>query len=245
MAWSWPFSFPPKLDWIQVEISSICPAHCLYCPQSLFKQQWHNALMDEQLYHRLLPVFGQCGLVYLQGWGEPLTHPKFFDFLRLAKSTGCRVGSTSNGMLLGHKQCERMVEEQLDIIGLSLAGTDADNDRIRQGTSLTKVLSLIDNLARIKRRLGTDRPAVHVAYLLVRSGLPTLHRLPDLLRDRGIAQVVLTTIDPFGHPFLREEAFLPDTREEEDQFRQHLDHLVADGKRADLPFILNCLSALT
>lgn len=234
MTWYWPFPSLPRLDWVQVEISSICPARCIYCPQTLFRRQWLNALMDERLFNGLLPLFRRCGLVYLQGWGEPLTHPNFFDFLRLAKNTGSRVGTTSNGMLLNQHQCERLVGEQLDILGLSLAGTDADNDRVRRGTSLAKVLSLMDTLARIKRRAGTDWPAVHVAYLLVRSGLDGMHRLPTVLKDKGIAQVVITTIDPFDDPLLREEALTPASADEETHLTTRLAELVAAGKEAGL-----------
>ncbi|WP_319586020.1 radical SAM protein [uncultured Desulfobulbus sp.] len=234
MAWYWPFSFSPQLDWLQVEISTHCTAACFYCPRTLYKIQWLNHHMDEELFRRLLPVFRKTRLVHLQGWGDPFTHPKFFHFARLAKSAGCQVGTTTNGMLLNEQQCEQLVEQHFDIIGFSLAGVGAENDQVRRGTRLSKVLSVIETIDRIKQRTGTERPTVHIAYMLLKSGLRNIHRLPDLLRDRGISQVVISTLDTVGSPSLTIEALLPETEQEKEGIRQQLENVVATGRAAGL-----------
>ncbi|WP_180371605.1 radical SAM protein [Neomoorella thermoacetica] len=64
----------------------------------------------------------QVGLIYFQGWGEPLLHPRLFDMMQAAKEQGRRVGFTTNGILLGTAVLERLVEMQSDILGLSVAG---------------------------------------------------------------------------------------------------------------------------
>ena len=45
MPWYWPFSTPPRLDWLQVEISTFCNAACVYCPRTLYACRWRNSLM--------------------------------------------------------------------------------------------------------------------------------------------------------------------------------------------------------
>ncbi len=74
----------PHLDLLQVEISSRCTAACSYCPHSLFADVWQSKPMDFALFEKLTPVLPVTGMIYLQGWGEPFTHPEFFRFARAA-----------------------------------------------------------------------------------------------------------------------------------------------------------------
>lgn len=90
----WPFSCLPRLEWLQIEISSDCTANCFYCPRTVYKDRWLTQHMEESLFRRLLPAFKKIRFVHLQGWGDPFTHPQFFDFARLAKHAGCQVGTT-------------------------------------------------------------------------------------------------------------------------------------------------------
>ena len=101
----------PSLDWIQVEISSYCIGECIYCPHTEYKKNWQNRYLPLQLFEKLIPAFAKTRLVYLQGWGEPFTHPHFFDMLRIAKKAGCMVGTTTNGTLLNTEIIERLVAE--------------------------------------------------------------------------------------------------------------------------------------
>lgn len=231
----WLFSCLPRLDWLQVEISSDCTANCFYCPRTVYKNQWLSQHMEESLFCRLLPVFKKTHRVHLQGWGDPFTHPQFFHFARLAKSAGCQVGTTTNGMLLNEWWCEQLVEANLDTIGFSLAGTGAENDRYRRGTRLEKVLSVIATIHGIKQRAGVDLPHIHIAYLLLKSGVQTVGRLPDLLRERGISQVVISALDAIGNPSLAQEVIAPEDNEEKETLRRQLEEIVEAGRGVGLP----------
>ena len=235
MSWHWPFPFAPKLDWLQVEISSQCNAACLYCPRTIYQDRWLNQRMEVDLFRRLLPILKKTDLVYLQGWGEPFTHPDFFQFVQIAKTADCRVGTTTNGMLLDAGHCEQLVAEGVDIVCFSLAGTGEDNDQIRQGTRLAKVLSVIETIDHIKQRTCSDQPAVHIAYLLLRSGLGDIHRLVDLLKGRGLAQVVISTLDLVCSTSLAQETIGPGTGLDDQAIRRQLEAVVSAGKDTGLP----------
>jgi len=131
----------------------------------------------------------------LQGWGEPLLHRDFFSLVRLAKGAGCRVGTTTNGMLLGDESVPALFDSGLDVIAFSLAGGDAYHDRVRRGTILARVLDAMERLAAERLRRGLTRPAIHVAYMLLRSGLESCARLPELLRRVSVDAVVVSTLD--------------------------------------------------
>ena len=235
MPWYWPFSTPPRLDWLQVEISTFCNAACVYCPRTLYACRWRNSLMPLALFNRLIPVFRRTRLVYLQGWGEPLTHPDFLTMVHSAKGCGCQVGTTTNGMLLTEDLCHRLVETKLDLIALSLAGIDDSNDRIRRGTTLQQVRAAIAMLNRIKQERGSDTPAVHIAYLLLRSHVSDIETLPHFFASMGVDQAVVSTLDVIADQSLAEEALIPKNQEEYTLLRRRLDAMITTGRGLVLP----------
>jgi len=198
----------PHLDWIQVEISSYCNARCTYCPHYAFRANWQSRLLSLEVFQNLVAAFGKTRLVYLQGWGEPFMHPHFFEMLKIAKAAGCAVGTTTNGTLLDRKMVEKLVEQGLDVIGFSLAGVNEKNDQIRQGTQIRKVLRCIEEIRRTKEKYGTENPEIHIAYMLLRSGLDDLLKLPEFLRNSGAAQTVVSSLSYVVSPEMEREAVL-------------------------------------
>jgi MoaA/NifB/PqqE/SkfB family radical SAM enzyme len=224
----------PTFDWIQVEITSSCNAACIYCPRTVYRDVWEDRHLPLDTFRKLEPAFAKSRHVHLQGWGEPFLHPDFFDMVAIAKAAGCWVGTTTNGMLLNRDRITRMIESGVDIIAFSLAGTGETNNVIRKGTSLKKVLEAIQALDREKRERGRERPEIHVAYMLFRSGMGELEALPALLDGLGVSQVVVSTLDFVPTDELRKESVIPATEEEYLGICSRLDHLVEAGRMKDL-----------
>jgi MoaA/NifB/PqqE/SkfB family radical SAM enzyme len=212
----------PQLDWIQVEISSYCNAGCIYCPHYAFRTNWQNRLLPLEAFRSLVPAFGRTDLVYLQGWGEPFTHPQFFEMLQIAKEAGCRVGTTTNGVLLDRRLIERLVGQGLDIIGFSLAGVDESNDKIRKGTRIKKVLECIEEIHRARDKYGAGNPEIHIAYMLLQSSLDDLEKLPKFLKNTGAAQTVVSSLSYVVSPEMEKESVLASGEEEYAKLKGHL-----------------------
>lgn len=202
----WTRLLLPRFDWLQIEVTSHCNAACRYCPHTLYRSHWQSRHLPPAVFHRLLPIFRKVNLVYLQGWGEPLLHPDFFTFAALARRAGCRVGTTSNATLVTDALAARLVEAGLEILAFSLAGIGAHHDLWRPGTSYDQVIRAIRLVDTHKRRLGRDTPRIHVAYLLLGSGLSDLAGLPTALSQLGISQVVISTLDLVAAPALADES---------------------------------------
>jgi MoaA/NifB/PqqE/SkfB family radical SAM enzyme len=224
----------PSLDWIQVEVTSHCNARCAYCPRTVYGDDWLSRHMSMETFERLVPAFRKTRLVFLQGWGEPFLHPELLTMMATAKRAGCKVGTTTNGMLLDAHTMHRLVEIGVDVLAFSLAGADERNDAIRSGTRLADVLDAIRSLGQIKRRLGKERPEVHVAYMLLRSGLEGVRRLPHLLQALGVSQVVISTLDFVASGDLAAEAVVPATPQEYENLAGKLDSIRAEGERFGL-----------
>ncbi|MHB8067801.1 MAG: radical SAM protein [Desulfobaccales bacterium] len=231
LPWKWLNSLlKPRLDWIQVEVTSCCNAACLYCPRTIYHDRWPNRHLSLTTFSKLLPAFPQTDLVYLQGWGEPLLNPDFFTMAALAKDAGCRVGATTNGMLLDIPKMERLVELEVDVVALSLAGTDEKNDQVRKGTSLRQVLAALESFQRVKKERGSHKPEIHIAYMLLSSGWPDLEGLPQLLEGSGVSQVVISTLDFVAERELVGETVRPRDPAEYEEMEARLQTVAAEGE---------------
>ena len=226
----------PTLDWVQVEITTHCNGSCIYCPHTIMRNQWVNRHMPVELFNKLIPFIGYTDLVYLQGWGEPLLNNNFFEMVRTCKALGKRVGFTTNGMLLTEDTIQTLVELQLDIIGISLAGTTArTNDRIRKGSNLDKVISHLELLRKIKAEKKSQAPAVHLAYLMLRSNFHELKDILHIARKVGAKQIVASNLTLIVDPKLSSEAIFNDT-ERMDYYRNTLEEIKQRAAREKIIF---------
>jgi len=232
LPWRWlSQSLRPRLDWIQVEVTSHCQAACVYCPHTVYQSHWAGRHLSLATFAKLLPSLARTGMVHLQGWGEPLLHPDFFSLVALAKQAGCRVGTTTNGMLLDAAAITRLVESGLDLVAFSLAGTDEKNDAIRQGTGFKKVMEAVQALHQTKEKLGASRPAIHIAYMLLRSKLADLPKLPQVLQGLGVEQVIISTLDFVPRGELAVETLVPEKTPDYEELKAGLRELMEVGER--------------
>ena len=205
----WDVVTPLRFDWIQVEVSAVCNASCAYCVLTCYKDQWSGDLMDMQTFEALIPNFALTDLVFLQGWGEPLLNPQFWDMVRAVKSAGAKVGFTTNGMPLTDKNLSRLFEEQVDILGISLAGSTATTHEIfRKGCDFARIDKALKNLKHMKHELQVAGPSLHVAFMLLKSNWQELHQLPALAGEWGISQIVVNNLSFIGNAAMQEESLL-------------------------------------
>jgi len=222
----------PDLDWIQVGVTSRCNAACIYCPHKSLKKIWKGRDLDLDVFKRLSPAFSRTDLVYLQGWGEPLLHPGFFEMLKTVKDQGSLAGLTSNATLLSDENIRRLVDSGLDILSLSVAGVDHENDRVRKGTTLRKVMSSIESVHRIKSSTGSSTPHIHLAYMLLRSGLGKVPEMPGFFNSLGVDQIVVSSLTLALDSDMEKEMYLADS---EEGFKKVKDSLVEMKNRVDEP----------
>jgi len=234
----------PALDWIQVEISSTCNASCIYCPHGAFRTNWQSRFLSLDAFRKLIPALRKTNLAYLQGWGEPFMHPQFFEMLQIAKASGCMVGTTTNGNLLDRGFIEKLVAQGLDVIGFSLAGIDKRNDKIRRGTQIKKVLKSIEEIHRVKDKYGAHRPEIHIAYMLLRSGLDDLEKLPEFLANTGAAQTVVSSLSYVVSPEMEREAVLARGKEGYSELKHRLLEVRGEATKREVDMHFHLVSPL-
>lgn len=198
-----------SLDCIQVEVTTRCPGRCSYCPHTTMRDQWHSRDMDMETFSLIWPLMRRSARVHLQGWGEPLLNPAFFQMAALARKAGCSVSTTTCGLLMNEDLAEKLVASGLDIVAFSLAGTDPASNRSRHGVEFDRVKGAISVLQAVRKsRMGVHL-SIHLAYLMLASNMEAVRNLPELMQELGVHAAVVSTLDFIPEPSLELEGFRP------------------------------------
>jgi len=177
---------------VQVEVTSRCSRRCSVCPRWALADCWREGDISEALWRRLIPDLALADHVHLQGWGEPLLHPKLPQMVRDAHAAGCRVGLTTNGDLLGEAS-SWMVEEAVDLVTVSVAGDVASHPEMRDGSGLRRLWELINALKATRGR--RRRPRLQVSYLLTWKNAPHLPTVVKEAAASGADELFVSHLD--------------------------------------------------
>ncbi len=169
--------------YLQIEPVGQCNLRCQMCAIQ-FRQDGPPygplAFMDFEAFTRLVDQFVGLQELHLQGLGEPMMHPRFFDMVAYAAGKGVRVSTNSNLTLLNARRADACVASGLDRLHVSVDGaTAATYERIRVRSHFDRVVRNLELLQGARARHGSDRPRVRMVVVIMRQNL---HELPDLVR---------------------------------------------------------------
>lgn len=217
---------------LQVEVSSHCPGKCAYCPHTTKSGQWKARHMRPETLARLWPLLLQTSRVHLQGWGEPLLHPRFLDFAAFARRADCQVSTTTCGLVMHEKLALGLVASGIDIIAFSLTGaTEESNNAARAGVDFAQVRESIRLLDAVRRKKMAVHMEIHLAYLMLASKAREVLLLPELMRDLGAHAAVVSTLDYIVDSEWEGEAFAPDETDKIAEARTLLDTAAAEARK--------------
>lgn len=117
--------------------------------------------------------------IHLQGVGEPLLNRDLPKMVRSARSSGARVGTSTNASLLTRNTAATLLDAGINRINLSIDTTDPLAFKLlRAGTTVESVINNISTLADI--RCKTRYPDTELALALVASP-SMLEKLQDII----------------------------------------------------------------
>jgi len=190
-----------RFNYLQIGVSSRCTHVCAMCPRTIFSDQWVSTDMSLETYRRIAEHFPLVRNVYLSGWGEPLLNPHFKEMIGLAKEAGCTVGFTTNGARLDDETIAQLVDDQVDLVSVSLAGaTSPTHDSIRAGSSLLGISEKLEQLRTQKKRGRSEKPRIILLYMMLKGNLGELPAVVRLAERVGAGAVVATNLDYVGRP---------------------------------------------
>jgi MoaA/NifB/PqqE/SkfB family radical SAM enzyme len=193
---------------LQIEVTSRCTRGCALCPRGAPGLAWRDGDLDAETWERLKGDLGLARHVHLQGWGEPLLHPRLPAMAADAKSSGSRVGLTTNGDHLA-EAAGWLVERKVDLVTVSVAGDGAMHEALRGGSTVPEVWDAVGTL--LARRGRRKRPAVKISYLLTRENAGELPLAVEAAAGAGVDEMFVVHLDVLpAREHLERAAFGPE-----------------------------------
>jgi radical SAM protein with 4Fe4S-binding SPASM domain len=170
-------------EYIQIEPVGQCNLRCQMCSIQ-FRQDGPPygppAFMEFSTFTRIIDQFKGLQELHLQGLGEPMMHPRFFDMVAYAAERGVKVSTNTNLTLLNDRRAERCVTSGLDCLHISIDGaTAATYERIRVRAHFERVQANLERILAARKRFNSERPHLRMVMVIMRQNL---HELPDLVR---------------------------------------------------------------
>jgi radical SAM protein with 4Fe4S-binding SPASM domain len=139
------------------------------------------AFMKFETFTRIVDELRGLRALHLQGLGEPMMHPRFFEMVEYANAAGASVSTNSNLTLLTPARAAQLVESGLRHISISIDGATADTyERIRTRAHFDRVVRNLEALLDAKERLRAATPALRVVTVAMRQNIDELPRLVAL-----------------------------------------------------------------
>lgn len=200
-----------------VEITTRCNLRCGMC----VKQNGGGGIMEGSMlpetFDALAPAFPYLDAVVLNGIGEPLLHPRLYDFIRRAKELlreNAWIGFQSNGILLTEDSAIALVRAGLDRICLSMDSVSRDNFRkIREGGEVRDIKRAFAALARAKTVCCRKDFSTGIEFVLMRDNL---FELPDTIRwaaRNGASFALVTQLLPYDKTLVYQTVYDTNTWE--------------------------------
>src|SRR5579885_2435446 len=169
--------------YIQIEPVGQCNLRCQMCSIQ-FRQDGPPygppAFMEFPTYTSIIDRFDGLQELHLQGLGEPMMHPRFFDMVTYAAEKGIKVSTNSNLTLLNDKKADRCVTSGLDCIHVSIDAASAETyERIRVRAHFDRVVHNLERVLAARRRHGSAFPHLRLVMVIMRQNL---QELPELVR---------------------------------------------------------------
>lgn len=174
-----------KVRFAQIEPTTRCNYTCGFCAGRHMPQQD----MKLETFASFIDQVEDLEAIELQGEGEPLLHPQFFDMIALAreKFPQLEVSMISNGSMFTTENIEKILDHGIARIFISVESVkDEDFQRIRGG-KLDRVRRGIRHLIAERDQRALKKPFIGLAVTVLRSTASELHAgIPAFYRELSL-----------------------------------------------------------
>jgi len=176
---------------LYLELTTACNMSCPMC----FRRNYENcdSFMDGQtlaMVYRSIDELDNLDHVVLGGIGEPLMHGSVRELACFIRERNIQLSLQTNGLLLRGDTADFIVETGFDRIIISYEPGELGHGENRE------ILSIINNLAGLRKNMGRDRPAIWIEIVLTVNVMEELTGLCRDLADSGADGFILTNLLP-------------------------------------------------
>ena len=149
------------------------------------------------------------GRIVYTGWGEPTVHPRFMEFLEVAKELGFEVVVNTNGSRL-EELAVSFVKLGVDEVYVSIDAFDIKlYSSIRRFGDLSTVTRGLLTLRKVKTGISSLKPTVKAILTVTKVNVGEISRILDYAVDTGISEIVISSYIPYVGGDLRLDCVTP------------------------------------
>lgn len=198
---------------IHLELTRKCNLNCYMCRENRKEELKKIGLidLDPQIFYKMIPVIQNAAHLALFGWGEPLCHPNFKEFIEAIgnikqknhldpqKENGPYVkpytNFTTNGCLMNEDLITCIINSGIDEIVFSIDSPNEDNyNFIRKGASFKQVIANLKKVQQLKIELDAKNPAVTIEFVAMRRNIEELPDMVRLAAELNVKKIIVTSI---------------------------------------------------
>ena len=179
-------------------LGNACNLNCIHCYQA---KNGDNLLrpagIGKELRREFLGFYPYLSTLRVQG-GEVFALAGFGELLEDLEATVSRpiLSVSTNGTLIDEGWAERIVRLPFSNLTVSIDGaTPGTFARLRGGGQLDVVLANLRRIQRWKEKLGSALPYLDSFFVVMRSNFREIPRYLQLMREHGIGDVSLQTLE--------------------------------------------------
>jgi radical SAM protein with 4Fe4S-binding SPASM domain len=133
------------------------------CPTGTGASSREKGFMSDETFSRVADgIRGKKAGVRFIRWGEPTLHPRLVEFVRILKNDGHLIHINTNGLLVGGKMSNDLIESGLDSIKFSFQGVDEESyHQMRQNGDFNLLLRNISRMYKIRGE--SPLPYIHIS----------------------------------------------------------------------------------
>jgi len=202
--------FKPMPYFSSIELTTACNLRCPHCISGLrsFARPTGSIKMDT--FKKIIrSIRHHCIFVNLYYMGEPMLHPYFFHFVRMARTSGILPIVSTNAHFLTMETAEKMIRNGLFMLIISLDGVSQETySKYRIGGNISKVMEGIESIVAAKRKLGSALPIVVLQMVVGKHNQHEVANFIKLAKEKGLSYSIKTM-----NVLYDEEKWLPDNEE--------------------------------
>jgi MoaA/NifB/PqqE/SkfB family radical SAM enzyme len=201
--WKVPWLMPPIRNpgIIELELSNECNFSCIHCHRRrMFRKP---GLMEFSVYKKIIDELSAYPFIslFFVGQGESTLNPKFPEMMRYAAGKSLKIDLTTNGTLFDLYSFEEILQWDIDVIGISVDGTDKTSyEQIRRGGNYDKLKSNISRFYAYRNENNRTYPLISLRNVIFPDNTPQqIENFKETWKN-SVDLITFNTLSTFQEP---------------------------------------------
>lgn len=197
---------------IHLEVTRKCNLKCYMCRENREESLKEIGMidLDPRIVHKIIPFMQKADNLALFGWGEPLCHPNFKEFIEIVGELKERnrlnlkdnepytkpfTNFATNGYLMHEDLIHCIIKSGIDEIIFSIDSPNEDSyNFIRKGSEFKQVIANLRAVQELKTKYGVPHPAITIEFVAMRRNIEELPDMVRLAADLDVKRIIVTSI---------------------------------------------------